>query len=206
MRPRIVPDRISDDVFEFKVATPAKAQALANMLRASGQAEDVVAGLASVSVRFDPLSLDEITDWLDTIPDFETPIAANEPVIDINVRYGGENGPDFEHVCGVLDLSRDAFIAAHTSPIHTAEMIGFTPGFSYISGLPEAFSVPRLADPRPRVAAGSVGISTTFTGIYALSGPGGWPLIGKTSASLFNAKRHDPFLLKPGQRLRFKAA
>jgi len=205
MREKLSPVRIADDIFELKVASSAAAQNLAKSLRAASIAEDVVAGLESVAVRFDPHHVEQVTAWLDGLGIVETSTIPLAEVIDIGVEYGSADGPDFERVCPALGLSRDAFIDKHTEAIHTVEMIGFTPGFSYISGLTGAFKIPRLDKPRPRVKAGSVGISASYTGIYALDGPGGWPLIGHTKADLFNAQRKDPFLLQPGQRLKFKA-
>ena len=202
----LIPIRIADDVFEFKVETPAQAQALAAHLRAGMTAEDVVAGLDRVAVRFAPEDLDHVTARLNEVKRLPEADQETGPAIEISVRYGGEAGPDLAQVCEALDLTIDAFIALHTGSVHTVEMIGFTPGFSYISGLPDDFAVPRLDSPRPRVAAGSVGISAGFTGIYALQAPGGWPLIGHTDARLFDADRDAPFLLSPGQRVRFRAA
>ncbi|NQY96740.1 MAG: 5-oxoprolinase subunit PxpB [Henriciella sp.] len=201
----LIPIRIADDVFEFKVETPAQAQALASYLREDLTAEDVVAGLDRVAVRFAPEDLDHVTARLAKVKRVPTAEQETGPAIEISVKYGGEAGPDLEQVCEALDLTIDAFIALHTGNIHTVEMIGFTPGFSYISGLPDDFAVPRLDNPRPRVAAGSVGISAGFTGIYALQAPGGWPLIGRTDAMLFDADRDSPFLLSPGQQVRFRA-
>jgi len=205
MSARLVPTRVADDLFEFAVDTPAKAQTLADLLRRKGLAEDVVAGLERVTVRFDPDRLDEIGVWLNQIVTVHAHAASKTEPIEVGIAYGGENGPDLGSVCEALELSQSAFIEAHTDPIHTVEMIGFTPGFAYISGLPEGFDIPRLNTPRARVPAGSVGISAAFTGIYALRGPGGWPLIGRTDAALFEAGREHPFLLTPGQRVRFRA-
>ena len=205
MRSGLTPKRIADDVFEFDADTPAEAQALSDVLRATGIAEDVVAGLDRVAVRFDPSRLVEIESWLTSI---EPPIPSAESTlspINIEIRYGGIHGPDFERACAALKLSEDAFIEAHTAAVHTVAMIGFTPGFAYVSGLPRGFSTSRLDKPRPRVSAGSVGISSAYTGIYALNGPGGWPIIGHTNADLFCAEHDDPFLLMPGQRIRFRA-
>ena len=93
----------------------------------------------------------------------------------------------------------------HTSFAFLVDMIGFTPGFAYISGVPNNWDIPRLGSPRPRVPAGSVGLTSGYTGIYSLAGPGGWPLIGHTNADLFKADRETPFLIKPGQTLKFRA-
>jgi len=201
----LTPIRIADDVYEFEVASPGHAQALANKLRATVKAEDVVAGLDRVAVRFDPADFNRVTNQLATImavPAFEPDTG---PPVEIAIKYGGEHGPDLEHVCAALDLSVEVLIKLHMDCEHIVAMIGFTPGFSYISGLPEGLSIPRLDNPRSRVPAGSVGITAGFTGIYALHGPGGWPLIGRTDADLFRADREPPFLLSPGQRIRFRA-
>lgn len=205
MPTRLIPTRIADDVFELEVSSPLEARNLAAALRDTVPAEDIVAGLDRVSVQFHPSCAEQIERALQDVI-AENGVEPNTaPPIEIDISYGGENGPDLVSVCEALDLSTDAFIEAHTQRVHTVEMIGFTPGFSYISGLPENFSVPRLASPRPRVPAGSVGISAGFTGIYALNGPGGWPLIGKTKAELFQANNQEPFLLTPGQRVKFRA-
>ena len=206
MLPPLTPRRVADDVFEIAVSTPAEAQRLAHALRQQGFAEDVVAGLDSVSIRFDPIALATVTTGLQTVqvPAGDSLQAGN--IVEIGIEYGGEAGADLEQICAHTGLSIADFIALHTKAIHTVEMIGFTPGFSYISGLPEGFEVPRLSHPRPLVPAGAVGISVAFTGIYALPGPGGWPLIGRTSEILFDPAKDEPFLLKPGQRVRFRAA
>jgi len=206
MRALLTPKRTADDQFEIAVETTAMAQTLARTLRNSDLTEDVVAGLNSVCIRFHPRHAAEIENRLKR--DLKVSSAPAEPskIIDIAIHYGGENGPDLEQICQALSMSADAFVALHTGREHTVEMIGFTPGFSYISGLPHEIKVPRLDQPRSRVAAGSVGISADFTGLYALAGPGGWPLIGRTEDPLFDAESDDPFRLKPGQRVKFKAA
>jgi len=205
MPARLTPRRIADDVFEITTASPGAAQALSRQLRTEGLAEDVVPGLASVAVRFDPAIAVEIEAWLMEQAEPDEIDADPGAIIEIGVAYGGDHGPDFESVCQQLGLSGDGLIAMHTERIHKVEMMGFTPGFSYISGLPDGLNIPRLQDPRPRVAAGSVGLSARFTGLYALTGPGGWPLIGHTPEPLFSPERADPFLLEPGVRIRFRA-
>lgn len=205
MPARLTPIRVADDVFEVAVESPAEAQGLASALRQTPGAEDVVAGLDRVAIKFDPAEIERVRASLKHVRPTDEYSRSEASPVEIAIRYGGEHGPDLEPVCAALGLSTDSFVAAHTGAVHTVEMIGFTPGFSYISGLPEGFSIPRLATPRPRVPAGSVGISAAFTGIYALDGPGGWPLIGRTDAELFRADRDAPFLLTPGQRVRFRA-
>ena len=199
------PVRIADDVFEITVDSPSLACALAEHLRSAGRAEDVVAGLRSVAVRFPPDEAAGIEAWLSTVPVVSGPPPDTGIPIEIGVQYGGDFGPDLDQICAALGLSHDTFIAQHTGAVHTVEMMGFTPGFAYVSGLPASMNVPRLGDPRPRVSAGSVGISAGFTGLYSLDGPGGWPLVGRTPDSLFDPQSDEPFRLCAGQRIRFRA-
>ena len=197
--------RIADDVFEYRVETPQDAQALASQLRALDLAEDVVAGLDTVSLRFDPENLAAVEAALATFEPDAAGFQLESETIELSIQYGGEFGPDLKAVCDQTGLSESAFIAVHTERTHTVEMIGFTPGFSYISGLPDGFAVPRLSQPRSRVPAGSVGVSSDYTGVYALAGPGGWPLIGRIQDQLFDPESASPFRLLPGHRVKFKA-
>ena len=197
--------RIADDAFEFAVADPKQAQALAAQLREANMADDVVAGLNRVTVYFDPVVTKDISAWLQTVKDPFKPSDAESEIIEIGLTYGGQIGVDLAMVCEVLNVSRDDFIARHTASVHHVDMIGFTPGFSYLSGVPKEWRISRLDSPRPRVAAGAVGLSAAYTGIYALPGPGGWPLIGQIDRALFNSDLKHPFLLKPGHRVRFRA-
>ncbi|MHA7900668.1 MAG: 5-oxoprolinase subunit PxpB [Henriciella sp.] len=204
MRATLMPVRIADDLFEFSVKDPPEARALAKALGDHPLALEVVAGLDRVAVQFALKDETEVSRWLHQVASPEvTQEDATEP-IEIHVKYGGDAGPDFEAVCDALSLTRAELIELHTSRVHQVEMIGFTPGFAYISGLPEDIEIPRLDQPRPRVPAGSIGLSAAFTGIYALAGPGGWPLIGRTEAKLFDADRDPAFLLSPGATLRFR--
>jgi KipI family sensor histidine kinase inhibitor len=197
-----------DDLISIDVPDPARAQALAANLRATGNWLDVVGGIDSVVLRFDAaiqdldVALKKAADLLDFHVDMAHEIAE---VVEIPVHYGGDYGPDLEEVCARLGLSTDEFIALHTNGEHVVEMLGFTPGFTYVGGLDERLDVPRRGEPRTKVAAGSVGIAEGHTGLYALSGPGGWALVGRTSYPLFDASAEDPFALGPGTRIRFVA-
>ena len=82
-------------------------------------------------------------------------------------------------------------------------MIGFLPGFAYMGEVDEQIAVPRKAEPRIKVKAGSVGIAGIQTGIYPLDSPGGWQIIGKTPLTLFNKEKDDPVLLHPGDEIEF---
>jgi KipI family sensor histidine kinase inhibitor len=123
--------------------------------------------------------------------------------VEIPVCYGMEFGPDLDEVAAIHGLTSDAVVALHTAPVYDVVMVGFTPGFPYLSGLDKRIETPRKAAPRKVVPAGSVGIADRQTGIYSIDSPGGWQIIGRTPVRLFDLERADPFLVKPGDRLRF---
>lgn len=196
-----------DDLISISVADPAKAQALAAGLRESGHWLEAVAGIDSVVVRFDIANIarEDAQKRLDTaVEDIPPPPARNKLIIEIPVVYGGECGPDLEFVCEKLALTRDELIAMHCGE-YTVDMLGFTPGFAYIGGLDERLFIERLPEPRQHIPAGSVGIAGGRTGLYSLPGPGGWPLIGRTSKLLFDATADEPFTLSAGATVIFTA-
>lgn len=131
--------------------------------------------------------------------------AAATRTVEIPVAYGGEFGPDLDAGAAELGLSPADLIQRHSGALYRVAMIGFAPGFPYLSGLDPALALPRLATPRTRVAAGSVAIGGAQTGIYPRPGPGGWRLLGRTPLSLFDPARAQPSLLLPGDRVRFVA-
>lgn len=127
-------------------------------------------------------------------------------VHEIGVDYGGTAGPDLAALAEQLGLTAAALVEAHRSAEYTVAFLGFQPGFPYLTGLPRALQVPRRATPRVQVAAGTVALGGAYTGIYPASGPGGWHLIGRTAARLFEPGRASPALLAPGDRVRFVPA
>lgn len=123
-------------------------------------------------------------------------------VVEIPVRY---DGPDLEEVARLTGLDVDEVMRRHSAADYTVCFLGFSPGFPYLSGLPEELHVPRLAAPRTRVPAGSVGIGGPQTGVYPVASPGGWRLIGSTRLELFRPREDPPVLLRMGDRVRFVA-
>jgi KipI family sensor histidine kinase inhibitor len=119
----------------------------------------------------------------------------------IAVHY---DGPDLELVAHTAGITTDEVVALHSGGAYSVAFTGFAPGFGYLVGLPEPLRQARLDQPRARVPAGSVGIAGEFTGIYPRSSPGGWRLIGRTDAPLFEPKREPPTLLTPGDVVRFE--
>lgn len=195
-----------DDLISIAVGGPREAQSVARQLRVADTWIEVVAGIDSVVVRFDLAALDRETAGKliqkASIEPFEETMPPAKH-FEIPVVYGGEFGPELMSICEHLQLSVREFIALHTAHEYEVDMIGFTPGFAYIGGLDPRLVVPRLQEPRVRVEAGSVGIAGGRTGLYALPGPGGWPLIGRTSFELFQPDSEQGFTLQPGAKVRF---
>jgi inhibitor of KinA len=96
-------------------------------------------------------------------------------------------------------------VGLHTGAEYLVHAIGFTPGFPYLGGLPEALRAPRRDTPRANVPAGSVAIGGSQTGVYPVESPGGWQLIGRTPVALFRPAETPAALLRPGDRVRFRA-
>lgn len=119
----------------------------------------------------------------------------------IPVRY---DGIDLESVAAATGLSAENVIARHTARTYTVDLLGFVPGWAYLSELDPALQLPRRPEPRPRVAGGSVAIAAAQTGIYPLDTPGGWHIIGSTTTVMFDPTRDPPALLAPGDSVRFK--
>lgn len=116
------------------------------------------------------------------------------------------DGIDLETVAASTGLSIDAIVARHSERDYTVDILGFVPGFAYLSELDASLQLPRRAQPRPRVPAGSVAIAASQTAVYPLDTPGGWHLIGTTTVAMFDPARTPPALLAPGDTVRFEPA
>jgi KipI family sensor histidine kinase inhibitor len=132
----------------------------------------------------------------------EAPASAGG-IVELATRYGGADGPDLEAVAAAHDLRPADVVELHSSVEYTVHFVGFAPGFAYLGALPEAIATPRHERPRDRVPAGSVGIADRQTAVYPGGTPGGWQLIGRTDAVVWDARRQPPALLEPGTRVRF---
>ncbi|MGF7187421.1 5-oxoprolinase subunit PxpB [Robbsia andropogonis] len=124
-------------------------------------------------------------------------------VIEVPVCYGGEYGPDFDDVAHSTGMDRDALIAAHSGADARVFMVGFAPGAPYLGLWDQRFALPRRASPRMLVPAGTVSIANRQTVIMPLDLPTGWHLLGRTPLRLYNPKAESPFLLSPGDRVKF---
>lgn len=161
---------------------------------------DSVLGARTVLLRGEPSELRALVDHSEP-----RDITAAEDVdeIEIPVTY---DGPDLADVAGHTGMSEDEIVAAHTGTPWTVAFGGFAPGFAYLVGGDERLVVPRRDSPRTSVPAGSVGLAGEFSGVYPRSSPGGWQLIGRTDAVMFDVDRDPPALLAPGAHVRFVAA
>jgi len=160
----------------------------------------------SLLVKFDALRLRHeeveaiLRGYLDRVDELKLPEARH---VEIPVCYGGEYGPDLDDVCVLHGISPARAMELHSSATYLVYFLGFVPGFAYLGGLPEALATPRLATPRRKVPAGSVGITGNQTGVYPFATPGGWRLIGRTPVAMFRADREGLSLLSMGGRVRF---
>ncbi|WP_226569189.1 5-oxoprolinase subunit PxpB [Mangrovibacter yixingensis] len=123
--------------------------------------------------------------------------------VDFPVVYGGQQGPDLDEVAMHCGMTPSQVVERHSSVEYVVYFMGFQPGFAYLGELPHELAIPRRAEPRLNVPAGTVGIGGEHTGIYPLETPGGWNLIGRTPLVLFDPHREPPALLMPGDRVRF---
>jgi KipI family sensor histidine kinase inhibitor len=168
---------------------------------------DVAPGYCTVGVHFDPRQTDlaaleqaigeegAAVQGIDAI--------AERPVVEIPVRYGGEDGPDLAAVAAFAGCSEADVIARHAAGTYRVYMLGFVPGFAYLGRVDATIGAPRHRVPRERVPAGSVGIAGGQTGVYPVDSPGGWQLVGRTATVMFDAGRAQPSLLAPGDLVRF---
>jgi KipI family sensor histidine kinase inhibitor len=137
---------------------------------------------------------------LSVVPDGDV-VAPESADIVIDVVY---DGADLDEVGRITGLGAAGVVAAHTGSPWRVAFGGFVPGFAYLVGGDSRLDVPRREEPRIRVPAGSVALAGEFSGVYPRETPGGWQLIGRTDAVLWDIDRPDPALLTPGMSVQFR--
>ncbi|MDM9649351.1 5-oxoprolinase subunit PxpB [Rhizobium sp. S163] len=179
----------------------------------------------------DMLATRPITGVIETVPTYRSLLVAYDPIIirgkilsssiatllgqlslgsatarriTVPVLYGEKVGIDLDELADMKQMSREELIALHASADYRVYMIGFAPGFSYLGGLPQQLHTPRLAVPRQRIEASAIGIGGKQASINSVPGPSGWRFIGRTPLKLFDPSRPQPFLLRAGDRVRFR--
>ena len=166
---------------------------------------DVIPGARTVLVVTEPglVALDELAARIEALPLPPAGSAAAREA-EIPVVY---DGPDLAEVARLTGLSPGEVIARHAAAEYTVGWMGFSPGFGYLTGIDQGLAaVPRLDEPRLRVPAGSVAVAGGLAAVYPTTSPGGWRLLGRTSAVLWDPDRDPPALFTPGMRVRFRPA
>lgn len=167
--------------------------------------KDIVPAYLALTVFYDPLhaSYEEISgallDACERARNWSAPTARSREHR-IPVRY---DGLDLDSVASAARLSVEEVIKRHSARAYTVDLLGFVPGFAYLSELDSALQLPRRPEPRSRVPAGSVAIAAAQTAVYPLDTPGGWHLIGSTETMMFDPARNPPALLAAGDIVRF---
>ena len=169
------------------------------------EVQDIVPAYLGVAVFYDSLraSYGEVAEKLLAICERGTTSAAvpdRTREHEILVTY---DGADLAQVSISTGISIDEVVARHSGRRYTVDLLGFVPGFAYLSELDPTLQLPRRSQPRPRVPAGSVAIAGTQTAVYPLDTPGGWHIIGRTEKVMFDPSRDPPALLRAGDMVRF---
>ncbi len=164
---------------------------------------ELVPGARTLLVRYDPaqISFRRLAGSIAALPRTDAVSEGHREVV-VPVRY---DGCDLATVADHAGVSADEVVERHTAGSYTVAIIGFAPGFAYLTGLDPALQVPRLATPQVRVPAGSVAIADRYTRVYPRPCPGGWQLIGSTELPVWDVEREPPALLTPGTLVRFEA-
>lgn len=168
---------------------------------------DLVTGAESLLVVFDRPAGPQLRAVTNLAQRYSTapapqPAASAESWATIEVCY---DGPDLAEVAHRTGLGAAGVIAAHTGTDWRVAFSGFAPGFDYLVGGDPRLTTPRRASPRSEVPAGAVGLAGEYSGVYPRASPGGWQIIGRTAAALWDLDRNPPALLRPGMGVRFCA-
>lgn len=138
--------------------------------------------------------------WQSSTAQQAQPAHPTTAIVTLDVVY---DGADLPEVAAITGCTPDEVVARHCAPTYTVAFGGFMPGFAYLVGLDPRLHVPRRDSPRERVPAGSVAIADEYSAVYPTQTPGGWQLLGRCGADLFDVTRTPPALLAPGTRVRF---
>jgi KipI family sensor histidine kinase inhibitor len=209
--PRILPSGDSAITVEFSrhIDDAANQRVLALDLTL---ARDPVTGVTetvptyrSLLVHYDPVQIDfdTLSQELVSLARLPVPPETKTRRWRIPVVYGGEHGIDLEDVAKTLKTTPDDIVARHIAGDYRVAMIGFTPGWSYLSGLENFLHMPRRKNPRLLTPAGTISIGGVQTGVQCLAGPSGWHLLGRTAVRTYQLHRDPTFLLEPGDHVTF---
>jgi KipI family sensor histidine kinase inhibitor len=162
--------------------------------------EEIVPAESTVVVRCTRGRHGAIGEVLDIVVPADRP-ARRETALTLDVVY---DGPDIAELAQVARVSIDDVVRLHVTGTYDVAFCGFSPGFGYLRGIDARLHVPRRPTPRTSVPAGSIGVAAGYTCVYPSSSPGGWYLIGRTTATLWDAGSDPPAVLRPGRSVRFR--
>jgi 5-oxoprolinase (ATP-hydrolysing) subunit B len=198
---------ITGDAEECNQRVAAIARLLLEHMRRGSPILDVAPAMHSLAVFFDPNAVAR-----DTIERELIVAAASVPASPERTAPAHRHvvpviytGPDLADAAARLGLTPAELVRRHTGKVYRVRFLGFAPGFAYLGPLDPALVLPRRAEPRPRVLAGSVAIAGDQTAVYPLDTPGGWHLIGHTAVRPFDPERSPPSLFAAGEEVRFEA-
>jgi KipI family sensor histidine kinase inhibitor len=209
--PRLLPSGDSAITVEFSrtIDETANRKVLA-LDRALAQAAisgvtETIPTYRSLLVHYDPcvIGYDALGAELLALATGPLPLDAQTRCWRVPVHYGGEDGIDLEDVAKALDITPDEVVARHVAGQYRVAMIGFTPGWSYLSGLDPSLEMSRRQSPRLLTPAGMIAIGGIQTGIQCLAGPSGWHILGRTPIRTYQLHREPTFLLEPGDGITF---
>jgi KipI family sensor histidine kinase inhibitor len=186
-------------------ALNTRAIALASALQRRRDVQRAVAAHSTITVQFNPdqITHDALAEAIRRLAGKRRPVEEPGRLHRVPVVY---DGPDLEDVAQRLGRTHEELIELHVRPIYRVFLVGFVPGWAYMGPLADELVLPRRADPRTQVPAGSVAIAGQETGIYPFSSPGGWHLIGRTKVRVFLPDSDPPSLFRAGDRVKFFAA
>ncbi|WP_158634023.1 5-oxoprolinase subunit PxpB [Radiobacillus deserti] len=172
-----------------------------------------VPGYVTLTIHFQPFEMEQVDSFsyvkhhvLTKLHQIQQLIQHDQTpkVIPIPVCYSSSFGPDLEFVSSFHNRRKEDIVSIHSQTDYPVYFLGFAPGFPFLGGMDERIATPRKNSPRQQVPAGSVGIAGNQTGVYPLSTPGGWQIIGRTPIPLVTSDEQNPTLIKPGDIVRFQ--
>lgn len=160
----------------------------------------------SLLVHYDPVEIGfaELSAHILSLTGSETTDTGKSRRWRVPVVYGGAFGADLDEVARTHNISTNELIARHAGGDYLVAMIGFTPGFAYLSGLDPSIATPRRPSPRPQTPAGTISIGGAQACVQCLAAPSGWHLLGRTPVRTFHPRRDPVFLMEPGDSVTFE--
>ncbi|MBC3193411.1 carboxyltransferase domain-containing protein [Pseudonocardia sp. C8] len=168
---------------------------------------DVVSGMESLLVEFDPLRTapEHIAYAVELLAEVGAGAAApGRPAhrFTIPVVFDDVTGPDLAEVGAELGLAPADVVAAITGSTFTVALLAAAMA-PMMDGLSVPRPVRRRAEPRTDVPPGAIMIAGTSAIIQPFPGPSGWRVVGETPHTIVDITRDEPVSFAPGDTVRF---